>query len=326
MAILPQNPNTTKNAILKLYQDSTPARDYLGASAIGEPCERKLWYSFRWVIQESFEPRMLRLFDTGHREESRIVEELKKIGCQVLEKDNKGRQWGFADLNGLFRGSCDGVVLGIPEAPKTWHLLEVKTSSTKAFKEIEKRGVMIAKTQHYAQMQIYMHYLELTRAIYICVAKETDDIYTERVEYNKKAALALIEKAERIINSELPPERIKNANHEYPPCSWCAAKNLCHELTEELPQIRNCRNCVFVTLNTEGVNCAKYGKPLTTEEQRKGCERHVFIPQIMPFELVDVLQNGKEISVQYKSRKDGNTWYDNEVALPEDDKFSQVPF
>jgi hypothetical protein len=325
MAILPENPNTTKNAILKLYQDSNHPRDYLGASAVGEACERKLWYSFRWVVREKFEPRMMRLFQTGYLEEARVVNELKKIGCEVLEKDENGKQWGFVDLGGLFRGSCDGVVLGIPEAPKTWHLLEVKTSSTKAFKEMQKKGVIAARAQHYAQMQIYMHYLELTRAMYICVCKETDDLHIERIEYNKEVALSLISKAERIINSEQPPERIKNANPEFPPCSWCAANSLCHQLTESIPENRNCRNCCFLSLSTKEIKCDKHQRLLTIDEQRVGCSNHVFIPQIMPLELIDVLQNGKEISIKYKSRIDGKEWYDNEKVTC-GDKFCETPF
>ena len=45
-------------------------RPYLGMSQIGHHCERYLWLSFRWCFDSYFEPRMLRLFARGHREEN----------------------------------------------------------------------------------------------------------------------------------------------------------------------------------------------------------------------------------------------------------------
>jgi len=58
-------------------------RSHLGASMIGKPCYRELWYSFRWVQTPTFEPRMLRLFQTGHREEPRFIEMLEAVGFKV---------------------------------------------------------------------------------------------------------------------------------------------------------------------------------------------------------------------------------------------------
>ncbi len=42
-------------------------RKHLGASQIGHPCLRYLWYQFRWCAESktSFDGRMLRLFETG---------------------------------------------------------------------------------------------------------------------------------------------------------------------------------------------------------------------------------------------------------------------
>ena len=46
--------------------------------------------------------------------------------------------------------------LGIPEAPKTWHVLEFKTHNSKSFAKLEKEGVQKSNPMHYAQMQVYM--------------------------------------------------------------------------------------------------------------------------------------------------------------------------
>lgn len=61
----------------------TGDRAHLGASQIGEPCERKLVYSFRHACKAKFDGRMLRLFDRGHREEERFLTYLAQVGFDL---------------------------------------------------------------------------------------------------------------------------------------------------------------------------------------------------------------------------------------------------
>ena len=47
-------------------------------------CDRAIWYAFRWAHPPTaYDGRMLRLFRTGDREEARLIEELRAIGCVV---------------------------------------------------------------------------------------------------------------------------------------------------------------------------------------------------------------------------------------------------
>lgn len=62
-----------------------PFRSHLGGSMIGEKCERKLVYSFRWAKLPSHGGRILRLFGRGHREEELFVKYLRRIGANVRE-------------------------------------------------------------------------------------------------------------------------------------------------------------------------------------------------------------------------------------------------
>ena len=123
---------------------------------------------------------------------------LRRIGATVLEVDPEtGRQWRVEAHGGHFGGSLDGVALGLLEAPKTWHVLEFKTHSLKSFRELVAKGVAEAKPQHWAQMQIYMHLTGLTRAMYLAVCKDTDDLHVERVRADADAAERLLAKAAR---------------------------------------------------------------------------------------------------------------------------------
>src|SRR5262249_30575055 len=125
MAVLPVLPTPTLSAIYAAYEAENREgfRDHLGASLIGKSCERALWYDFRWVTLPQFPGRILRLFETGHLEEARLVRNLRATGATVLEVDlETGRQWRVEAHGGHFGGSLDAVAIGLREAPRTWHV------------------------------------------------------------------------------------------------------------------------------------------------------------------------------------------------------------
>jgi Uncharacterised protein family UPF0547 len=158
MAILPPPPTPTRSAIYAAYEANRDDgfRDHLGASLIGKHCERALWFDFRWVTPVQFSGRILRLFESGQLEEARLVRNLRATGATVLDRDPEtGRQWRVEAHGGHFGGSLDAVAIGLKEAPKTWHVVEFKTHSTKSFFDLTTKGVAQSKPQHWAQMQIY---------------------------------------------------------------------------------------------------------------------------------------------------------------------------
>ena len=259
------------------------SRPYLGASAIGKPCLRQHWYSFRWSKPADFPGRIYRVFQTGHLQEPRVYADLAGIDCTVEAIDPAtGGQWSFSEesTGHHLKGNCDGFVTGIPGARKTRHVLEVKTASDKMFKIMQKSGVKQAKPEHYAQMQLYMHWGKVDRALYFVVNKDNEEIYTERVEYDKDAALALIAKAKAIIESTEPPVRLSEDPTWYQ-CSFCDYKSICHG--SDLPDV-NCRTCSHSTPTKEGNAtwvCTKYGSEIPTDGQREGCDGHVYIPILL---------------------------------------------
>lgn len=296
MAKLPQ---PTLDAIWSLYESreaEAPKRGYLGGSEIGEECARRLWYSFRHVKQEKFSGRVLRLFETGHNEELRVVQNLRDIGCEVLTEDPQtGQQFRFDSLAGHLSGGIDGAVLGLPEAPKTWHLLECKTSNTKNFKKLQKEGVQKAKPMHFAQMQTYMHLGKFTRAVYICVNKDTDDIHLERVNYNKIEAERLISRARGVIESAQPPEKI-SSNPSWWQCKFCPYIDVC-QTGDEIPA-KNCRTCVHASADTKdgGWRCAN------DYEISDKCSEHIFIPALLPWAAP---LDGEPEWVKYENARNG---------------------
>ncbi len=71
-----------------------------------------------------------------------MIESLKMAGVTVHDVDPRTRgQFRFSTHGGHIAGSMDGCGLGFVEAPKTWHVLEFKTSGEKYFKKLVKGGV-----------------------------------------------------------------------------------------------------------------------------------------------------------------------------------------
>ena len=218
-----------------------PFRRHLGGSMIGRPCERELWYQFRWTKAGSHRGRMLRLFNRGHREEERFVGYLEKIGVKVRAFDENGQQWRILDVDGHFGGSLDGLATNVPMIdPNEEILLEFKTHNTKSFVGLRTDGVRRAKPSHWAQMQVYMYKRQLRLALYMAVNKNDDDLHCEWVLCEPEEGARLIEKAERIIRAPKPPLRISDSPMWFE-CKFCDFKGPCH-MGE--PLRKSCRTCV----------------------------------------------------------------------------------
>ena len=129
-------------------------RPHMGASTLGEKCDRKLWLGFRWAVRENFPGRILRVFRRGQNEEATVVEDLRAIGCKVR---STGADQTRVDFGSHVSGSIDGIITaGVPDAPRKSHVLEIKTHSKKSFETLEKEGVEKAHPKHFAQVQAYM--------------------------------------------------------------------------------------------------------------------------------------------------------------------------
>jgi hypothetical protein len=284
---------------------SEPARPYLGCSEAGHKCARYLWLRFRWAAVEQFSGRMYRLFQTGHLMEPRFIEELEAIGVTVSAGDGHGNQHAVEACGGHMRGHLDGALLGLMEAPKTWHVAEFKTHNDKSFKELVAKGVKEAKPMHYAQMQLYMALTGMERAAYFATNKNTDEIYMERVHYDTDEAKRLLDRAASIIFATEPPPRLSERPDWYE-CKLCRFHGICHGT--QAPDV-NCRTCAHSTPTQGGTwTCEKYGEQIPDEPQRVGCTEHRYIPILLERFAEQTNGSDAENWVQYRHKETGNTF------------------
>lgn len=308
MPPIPKPTATTVSAIYAAYEAAANYWDSWGIS-VGEAnadCDRALWNAFRWVTPlERHNGRTLRLFETGNLEEDRLVADLQRIGVEVYGQQDKIRLVG-----GHVRGKCDGKAMNVPEAPKTEHLCEFKSSNAKGMREIIKKGCKEAKPLHYGQCQLGMHEFGLTRCLYLVACKDDDTLYAERIHYDAEFTLRLLARLERIINSPVPPSRISE-DPEFFGCRFCKHKPACHHGAWARV---TCRSCLHSTPEMGGDahwSCARWNKPLSIDEQKDACPAHLFIPDLVPGEQIDADEENETVTYTLRN---GETWVDGETS------------
>lgn len=288
-------------------------RGHLGMSQIGGECERAIWYSFRWASQPNFDAVTLKRFADGHASEAVAVDRLRAVpGIELYDVDEAGRQFKFEDFGGHLSGSCDGAALGLVQAPKTWHILEIKASEKwqdldKARKKVgEKHALREWNATYYAQAVLYMHYAGLDRHYLVCVSPGARRWTAVRTDADPAHAEVLRAKAEGIIFNDRAPARI--GGPDFWQCRFCDFAEVCHG-TRPIAE-RNCRTCLSVSAERDGEwRCTKFGHALSKSDQEAGCGEHRFLPDLVPGEQVDAGDWG----VAY--RVAGQEWLDRGQAL-----------
>lgn len=229
------------DAIEKQNREQKP-RDHLGMSSIGND-KRAVWHEYRWSFPNDFTGRVLRIFELGHILEEVVLDYLEKIGIEVHGRQPD--QINYSDHGGHFGGSLDGAGIGVPGAPKTWHVIEIKTANDSRFKSLKKDGYKKWSPTYYAQLQLYMHYSSMKRALVCVYNKNTSEIHTERLEYKKLEALGLIQKAKEVLDSEQIPVSTYTDRSWYEIANYKSDEYQAIYWGDELPANVNCRNCRF---------------------------------------------------------------------------------
>jgi len=319
MALLPASEQFDKtlheiDVMLERRKALEAPRNYLGMSEIGEPCWRKLFYSFRnsesreWAapgikstedgfIQEDLMAFRLRLlpYIELHTTASGVI--VNTIGSRIVSNKDDKDQIGFSLLLGHFRGHCDGAIRGIIEAPKTWHTWEHKSVNKEKLKKLidlrkkhgEKKALSEWDTTYYAQAIIYMHELKFDRHFLTVTAPGGREYVSIRTEYNRSIAEDLIAKAKVIIfNNWDVPDRISD-DPEYYLCRFCDYHNICH--SGAFPQV-HCKTCRYSEPVNDGKRqCLLHEKIIPDAELNMGCKDHVYNPALIGAKLVEHQQD-----------------------------------
>lgn len=258
------------------YQQTVASngRQHLGASLIGGDCWRKIWFSYRWFNHNPTgykDPRLVRLFNTGHLYEAKSIAMLEQAGINVMAQDEAGNQFranfGSSAHSG---GACDGILnSAIPDIENETEILaEFKTASDKSFKQLENRGVMNWNMTYYNQVQIFMGKFDIKHCLHMTINKNDDDIYLEVLTKDEKIHKEMDEKADIIISTSEGKSlsRVCESGTDWR-CGYCEFKPVCHG--NKRPRL-NCRTCQHAEpkwSESEVWRCNKFLKELRGVEQ-----------------------------------------------------------
>ena len=227
--------NAHVDAALVARNQRQRPRDYLGGSRIGEACARKLVYEVAHVPKDTgrdFDGGILRIFDAGHQFETLSIRWLRLAGFDLRDLGPDGGQIGFVAAGGKLRGHADGVIVAGPEVGIGWPALwEHKALGQKSWTDLVKRGLRLSKPIYFAQVQLYMAYLELEVALLTALNRDTLALHHEAVPFDAAEAQRLSDRAVDILRAaesgELPP-RIA-AHSDFYLCRFCPYAARCWE-------------------------------------------------------------------------------------------------
>ena len=280
------------DAVMEARGATKPRRWYVGMSAAGH-CSRKNFYSYRGVASEPFNAQTLRNFSSGNRAEPVVIDRLRAVaGLDIIDRDQgTGKQIEVSDFDGHFLGHLDFECIGLLQAPKTFHVGEVKECGEKKLREFrrikervgEKNTLQQWNESYWAQHQLYMHYRRRKRGWLVVASAGVRDWDACRTEYDADAAARYIERARRIIyEPQHIPDRISE-DPSYFVCKWCEFHSVCHgPLAGQATVTRNCRTCAFGRPHNVGAwHCQKHNQVLDEPQQRVGCSDQRYLPSLV---------------------------------------------
>src|SRR6516165_8334456 len=123
---------TLNELIERSEPPSKNVRQYLGASAIGSECMRKIQYD--WMCDPVHPVRTLSIFARGHFFEDLAREHLTRTGFKFAPAE----KLEFQAVDGLFRGHADGLLVDGPQLPGLTYpaLWEHKALNAKGWRAI----------------------------------------------------------------------------------------------------------------------------------------------------------------------------------------------
>ncbi len=210
-----------------LAEEREQRRTYLGASAIGSECLRKVQYD--WTRDSTHPARTKRIFARGHAFEEITVRALATAGFRM---ERGTARTGFSAAGDLFKGHADGILLDGPTFLKYPALWEHKALGSSGWKKLEKDGVRKAYPQYYDQCQLYMAYLGLDTnpALFTAVNSDTCEILHELIEFDAEAAQAASDRAVSVIRATQAGELMPRITDKGPTdwrCKMCSHSTEC---------------------------------------------------------------------------------------------------
>jgi Domain of unknown function DUF83 len=207
---------------LSSHEDSE-SRDYIGASSIGHPCLRHIWYNYNKYPRKQFSAKQKRTLTTGKYLESLLIEEILNADINIDYNENGSHHLYDYDYP-VFQGNMDAVMM----IDNKQVVLEIKTAKDSSFKNFVKNGLYKWNIQYYSQIQSYLGMADINHAYILVINKDTGELHDEFITFDELHYSLIKHKVNEVINAKEPPEKINKSPIFYI-CNMCQYKEICHK-------------------------------------------------------------------------------------------------
>ena len=191
-------------ALSERHRNERP-RTYVSSSGLGRECLRQIQFDYLGLAKDEgqeFAPRTLRIFEAGHRAEDIVAGWFRGAGFDLRTERPDARQFGFAALDGRFKGHIDGCFVSGPVAMDYPALWENKALGASSWKDVVKRGVSIARPVYAAQIALYQAYMELPNpALFTALNRDTMELHAELVPFDAHLAQEMSDRAVNVVRA-----------------------------------------------------------------------------------------------------------------------------
>ena len=237
-------------AIDSLTKERGPARQYIGASGIGQPCDAYLAFSLRGFPDTPPSAQLLRIFREGHRIEDQVVADLKEAGFWVSEVDPvTKKQYEFKEYGGNVVGHADGVISLDKHDSSTSEvaLLEIKSMNDAKFRKFKSDGVKVSHPAYNSQVQMMMGLSDgrYKKAVLVAYNKNTSAYASEIIPFSEKDFEFIKARIQIVISNEA--RKIAKDETDWR-CRSCFKTDACWE---KVTPIKECASCMHSAADPE---------------------------------------------------------------------------
>lgn len=228
----------------------------ISAGVIGHPCEAFLAYTLRSFPEVPVPPRVKRVFKVGHVIERLVIEDLRKAGYNVWDKDGlTGKQFTYLAYGGHVKAKADGL---IEMRDGKTRLLEIKSMNNANWSKFAKFGVRVSHPRYYWQAQLEMGLACIHELLLVAYNKDTSSYHSEIVKFDAFDYAAANVKIETVLGNRARKVATSEADWR---CKECSKRDVCWG--GRLPEPA-CHNCAHAVPNLSGGwHCGKHNREAT---------------------------------------------------------------
>ena len=179
----------------------------------GGKCPRAVFFKFKNIPKEKMEARMLRLFDRGEYIQMQILNALFSMGVVRASEIRIPPQE-------LISGRADAIVTLENEL----YVVDFKSMNSMIFRKLTE-----PKEENVNQIQLYMHFFKIPKAILLYISKDDLALKDFLVKYDKKRAEKLLKDLSdlkiKIDNDIIPAITLDHKTNWQ--CRYCQFKDIC---------------------------------------------------------------------------------------------------